>query len=170
MELRLFKNQTRFKIALKLIDKPEGLSIMQLNNQLEDVAQATLYRHINAMYEEDLLKIVKTKKVRSGEENFYTINAEGYKIDDEEWNHASYEDKVNFITYYFMYILQAYQDYNKTKTHHQDHATFSISKLNLGETEFENFQSDLNDLINKYYNEKQDGDEKERTVSLVIVP
>lgn len=48
--------------------------------------------------------------------------------------------------------------------------TFSISKLNLGENEFENFQSDLNDLLNKYYNEKQDSDGKERTVSLVIVP
>lgn len=170
MELRLFKNQTRFKIALALIDKPEGLSIMQLNNQLDDVAQATLYRHVNAMYDEDLLKIVRSKKVRSGEENFYAINAKGYKIDDEEWHQASYEEKVNFITYYFMYVLQAYQNYHKTKDHCQDCTTFSISKLSLGETEFANFQSDLNDLLNKYYNEKQDSDEKERTVSLVIVP
>ena len=50
MEFSLFKNQTRFKIALTLIDKPEGLSIMQLNELLEDVPQATLYRHVNAMF------------------------------------------------------------------------------------------------------------------------
>ena len=34
---------------------------MQLNELLEDVPQATLYRHVNAMFEEQLLKIVKTK-------------------------------------------------------------------------------------------------------------
>lgn len=85
MEFSLFKNQTRFKIALTLIDKPEGLSIMQLNELLEDVPQATLYRHVNAMFEEQLLKIVKTKKLRSSEENYYAINSKGYKIDETEW-------------------------------------------------------------------------------------
>ena len=90
MEFSLFKNQTRFKIALTLIDKPEGLSIMQLNELLEDVPQATLYRHVNAMFEEQLLKIVKTKKLRSSEENYYAINSKGYKIDETEWTQANY--------------------------------------------------------------------------------
>lgn len=170
MEFRLFKNQTRFKIALALIDKEEGQSIMQLNQLLEDIPQATLYRHVNAMFEEGLLKIVKKKKTRSGEENFYAINAKGYKIDQEEWGQASYHEKVNFVTYYFMYILQSYQNYHQTIADQKDHSTFSISKLNLAESEFENFQSDLNDLINKYYNESQNDNNRERTISLVIIP
>ena len=105
MEFSLFKNQTRFKIALTLIDKPEGLSIMQLNELLEDVPQATLYRHVNAMFEEQLLKIVKTKKLRSSEENYYAINSKGYKIDETEWTQANYSKKIDFVTYYFMIKL-----------------------------------------------------------------
>ncbi|WP_440896631.1 transcriptional regulator [Amphibacillus sp. Q70] len=170
MEFRLFKNQTRFKIALELIDKEDGLSIMQLNQLLVDIPQATLYRHVNAMFEDGLLKIVKKKKTRSGEESFYAINAKGYKIDEDEWEQASYDEKVNFVTYYFMYILQAYQNYHQTLGDKKDHSTFSISKLNLGESEFENFQSDLNDLIHKYYHESQNNHHRERTISLVIIP
>lgn len=169
MEFSLFKNQTRFKIALTLIDKPEGLSIMQLNELLEDVPQATLYRHVNAMFEEQLLKIVKTKKLRSSEENYYAINSKGYKIDETEWTQANYSKKIDFVTYYFMYVLQSYQNYHKT-INKDDKATFSISKLNLEDSEFENFQSDLNCVINKYYNEKQNTNNKERTISLVIIP
>ncbi|TBW74309.1 transcriptional regulator, partial [Staphylococcus epidermidis] len=74
-----------------------------------------------------------------------------------------------FDTYYFMYVLQSYQYYHKTIIKAAK-ATFSISKLNLYDSEFENFQSDLNCLINKYYNEKQNTNNKERTISLVIIP
>ncbi|MBY7145079.1 transcriptional regulator [Virgibacillus sp. NKC19-3] len=169
MEFGLFKNQTRFKIALELIDKQEGLSIMQLNELLEDIPQATLYRHVNAMFEDGLLKITKKKKVRSGEEKFYAIKTKAYKIGEDEWNQATYNEKMNFVTYYFMYVLNAYQNYHET-IDEKDQSTFSISKLHLGETQFEEFQADLNQLINKYYHEAQDEHGKERTISLVIVP
>lgn len=170
LKFGLFKNQTRFKIALELIDKEEGLSVMQLKNILEDVPQATLYRHMNSMFEEGLVKIVSTKKTRSGEENFYAINTETYKIDEEEWNLASYDDKVNFITYYFMYILQSYQGYHKTTDGKKDKSTFSLLKLNLDESKFEDFQLELKSLLEKYYDESQNNNNKERTVSLVIIP
>ncbi|WP_052255100.1 transcriptional regulator [Salinicoccus sp. YB14-2] len=170
MEFKLFKNQTRFKIALALIDKPEGLSIMELNELLDDVAQATLYRHVNAMHEDKLLKIVKTKKQRFGVENFYAIDSKGYKIDEVEWSNASYDDKVDFVSYYFMFVLQSYQSYLKSNGKNDDRTTFSITKLNLKDDEFENFQSDLNELISKYYNGRQSKDKKERMISLVIVP
>ncbi|GIN69992.1 transcriptional regulator [Bacillus sp. J14TS2] len=170
MEFGLFKNQTRFKIALELIDKKEGLSIMQLNQLLEDISQATLYRQVNGMFEDGLLTIVRKKKTRSGEENFYALKTTGYKISEEEWNQATYDEKVNFITYYYMYVLNTYQNYHKTLENKNDHSTFSISKLNLGEAEFENFQSDLNQLLTKYYNEGQHKNDRERTISLVIIP
>lgn len=169
LEFGLFKNQTRFKIALELIDQDEGLSIMQLNQLLEDVPQATLYRHMNAMFEDGLVKVVNKKKTRSGEEKFYAINTETYKIDEAEWNLASYHDKVNFITFYFMYILQSYQSYHKTLDENKDTSTFSIAKLNLDESKFEDFQSELDALVKKYYDESQN-DSRERTVSLVIIP
>ncbi len=170
MEFELFKNQTRFKIALELIDKEKGLSIMQLNQLLEDVPQATLYRHMNSMFEDGLVKIVNTKKTRSGEEKFYAINTETYKIDEEEWNQASYDEKVNFVTFYFMYILQSYKNYHKTIGKKKDQSTFSIAKFNLDESKFEDFQSELNSLFKKYYDESQNDNSKERTISLVIIP
>lgn len=170
MELKLFKNQIRFKIALELIDKKEGLSIMQLSQLLQDVPQATLYRHMNAMFEDGLVKIVHTRKTRSGAEKFYAINTETYKIDEEEWNRASYDEKVDFVTFYFMYILQSYKSYHETMGGNKDQSTFSIAKLKLDDSKFEDFQSELNSLFKKYYDESQNENCKERTISLVIIP
>ncbi|WP_368654241.1 hypothetical protein AB4Y30_04175 [Ornithinibacillus sp. 4-3] len=52
----------------------------------------------------------------------------------------------------------------------KDTSTFSIAKLNLDESKFEDFQSELDALVKKYYDESQNDDNRERTVSLVIIP
>lgn len=68
-----------------------------------------------------------------------------------------------------MYILQSYQSYHKMLDENKDTSTFSIAKLNLDESKFEDFQSELNALVKKYYDGSQN-DSRERTVSLVIIP
>lgn len=174
MNLDLFKNQIRFKIALELIDRDNGLSIMQLNKLLSDVPQATLYRHVNAMLQDSLLKVVRLQRVGKVEEKIYALNTSGYKIKDEDWASATYEEKVNFVSFYFMYILQNYKNYHEKliTTDSADKATFSLVKLNLPDETFHSFQSELATLLEKYYAlsmEKEDNENK-RTVSLVIIP
>ncbi|WP_026831397.1 hypothetical protein [Exiguobacterium antarcticum] len=174
MNLDLFKNQIRFKIALELIDRDKGLSIMQLNKLLSDVPQATLYRHVNAMLKDSLLKVVGIQRVGKVEEKIYALNTSGYKIKEEDWASATYDEKVNFVSFYFMYILQKYKNYHDklTTTDSPDKATFSLVKLNLSDEIFHSFQSELGTLLEKYYelSTKKEEDETKRTVSLVIIP
>lgn len=172
MEFDLFKNQVRFKIALELIDHDEGLSIMQLNKLLKDVSQATLYRHVNSMVEDDLLKIVGMNRIGKVEEKLYALNTQGYKISEEEWYSASYSEKIKFVTYFFMYILQNYKNYHESSTadHFQDQSTFSLVKMNLTNDSFNDFQSELRTLLEKYYNAEDSEEGKDRTVSLIIIP
>lgn len=174
MNLDLFKNQVRFKIALELIDRDEGLSIMQLNKHLEDVPQATLYRHVNAMLQDSLLKVVGIQRAGKVEEKVYALNTSGYKIKEEDWASATYDEKVNFVSFYFMYILQNYKNYHDQLMTNDspDKATFSLVKLNLADEMFHSFQSELSALLEKYYelSAQKEEDETKRTVSLVIIP
>lgn len=172
MEFDLFKNQVRFKIALELIDVDEGLSIMQLNKLLKEVSQATLYRHVNSMVDDDLLKVVGINRIGKVEEKLYALNTQAYKISEEDWQSASYGDKIKFVTYFFMYILQNYKDYheNRVTENSQDQATFSLVKLNLTDDLFDDFQTELSTLMEKYYNRKDDKEGKDRTISMVIIP
>lgn len=172
MEFDLFKNQVRFKIALELIDVDEGLSIMQLNKVLKEVSQATLYRHVNSMVEDDLLKIVGINRSGKVEEKVYALNTQAYKISEEDWQSATYNEKIKFVTYFFMYILQNYKNYHESSVTDQsyDQSTFSLVKLNLTNDSFNNFQSELSTLMKKYYNMKEVQEGVDRTVSLVIIP
>ncbi|MFX4306136.1 transcriptional regulator, partial [Exiguobacterium sp. A1_3_1] len=86
MNFNLFKNHVRFKIALELIDLEDGLSIMQLNQRLTDVPQSTLYRQVNAMMDDQLLKVVAVQRVGKVEEKIYALNTSGYQISEADWN------------------------------------------------------------------------------------
>ncbi|MFC4712066.1 transcriptional regulator [Planococcus dechangensis] len=172
MEFDLFKNQVRFKIALELIDVDEGLSILQLNKILKEVPQATLYRHMNAMLEDDLLKIVGINRSGKVEEKLYALNTQAYKVSQEDWQSATYSERIRFITYYFMYIIQNYKNYHEriVGEQAQDQSTFSFVKLNLTDDSFDDFQSELSTLMKKYYAVGESEDATDRTVSVVIIP
>ena len=172
MEFDLFKNQVRFKIALELIDVDEGLSIMQLNKLLKEVSQATLYRHVNSMVDDDLLKVVGINRIGKVEEKLYALNTQAYKISEDDWLSATYSEKIKFVTYFFMYILQNYKNYHESSVENQspDRSTFSLVKLNLTNDSFNDFQSELSTLMEKYYNMKDTEEGTDRTVSLVIIP
>ncbi|ANU20048.1 transcriptional regulator [Planococcus plakortidis] len=172
MEFDLFKNQVRFKIALELINIEEGLSIMQLNKLLKEVPQATLYRQVNSMVDDQLLKVVGNQRIGKVEEKLYALNTAGYKISEEDWNSASYTQKINFVTYYFMYILQNYKNYHETSIaeNFQDQSTFSLVKMDLTDEAFNEFQLELSSLLEKYYKVPKSEESKDRTVSVVIIP
>ncbi|MDE4085912.1 transcriptional regulator [Planococcus maritimus] len=172
MEFDLFKNQVRFKIALELINIEEGLSIMQLNKLLKEVPQATLYRQVNSMVDDQLLKVVGNQRIGKVEEKLYALNTAGYKISEEDWNSASYTQKINFVTYYFMYILQNYKNYHETSIaeNFQDQSTFSLVKMDLTDKAFNEFQLELSSLLEKYYKVPKSEESKDRTVSVVIIP
>lgn len=172
MEFDLFKNQVRFKIALELIDIDEGLSIMQLNKLLQEVSQATLYRHVNSMVEDELLKIVGINRIGKVEEKLYALNTQAYKISEENWQSATYSEKIKFVTFFFMYILQNYKNYHESSVadQSQDQSTFSLVKLNLTNDSFNDFQSELNTLMEKYYAMEKSEDGTSRMISMVIIP
>ncbi|MFW3609792.1 helix-turn-helix domain-containing protein [Staphylococcus caprae] len=173
MDIKLFNNQTRFKIALTLIDKDDGMSIKEIKEEIKDVPQATLYRHINSMYKEKLLKITKRKKIHSIEEKFYALNVEmnNSKIDDNLWGNSSKDYKVNFLSYLSIYVLNKYKSYLENSSQ-KDKSTISLNKLNFDYETANNFQKDLNELLEKYYKVSNENDKNDNpyTISINIIP
>ncbi|MGE7839316.1 helix-turn-helix domain-containing protein [Lysinibacillus sp. NPDC093712] len=164
----------RMKILQALMhNTEEGLSTLEMISLIKDVPQATLYRHIQILMDENIIQIVKERKVRSVTEKFYALNEGAAKIDAEEWSKLTKKKKLNYISYYQVALLSQYQNYLNLFEEDciEDTATFSLLDLSLTKEQFNNFQNDLNDLLTKYYNMSDSSNKTEtKTIAVNIIP
>src|SRR5699024_6871892 len=134
--------------------KDNGLTPLEMLKLIHDVPQATLYRHIQVLFDADIIRVLKEKKVRSVTEKYYTLNEENAHVDLEEWDKVSDREKLDYYSYYQLSLMNQYQDYldslNK-RSQAKDHSSFSIAQLNLDEENYTAFQHELNELMRKYY-------------------
>ncbi|MCY9546148.1 helix-turn-helix domain-containing protein [Lysinibacillus xylanilyticus] len=165
----------RMKILQALMhDKEEGLSTLEMISIIKDVPQATLYRHIQILMDEDIIKIVKERKVRSVTEKFYALNEGAEKLSQEDWTQLTIKQKLNYVSNYQLALLSQYQNYLNSIDEEErlaDLATFSFIDLTLTTNQFMSFENELNDLIIKYYNMADSSKETEtKTIAINIIP
>ncbi|MGE7091992.1 helix-turn-helix domain-containing protein [Lysinibacillus sp. NPDC048646] len=165
----------RMKILQALMQhKEDGLSTLEMNKIIKDVPQATLYRHIQILADESIIKIVKERKVRSVVEKFYALNEDAARLNHEDLKNLSQEQKLNFISYYQLFLLTQYQNYLSSiaETEHvEDTSTFSLVDLTLSNEQFDHFQEDLNNLMTKYYKMGTlDAETETKTIAFNIIP
>ncbi|MFJ7182575.1 helix-turn-helix domain-containing protein [Lysinibacillus xylanilyticus] len=165
----------RMKILQALMnDKEEGLSTLEMISIIKDVPQATLYRHIQILMDEDIIKIVKERKVRSVTEKFYALNEGAEKLSQEDWTQLTIKQKLNYVSKYQLALLSQYQNYLNSIDEEErlaDLATFSFIDLTLSTNQFMSFEKELNDLMIKYYNMADSSKETEtKTIAINIIP
>ncbi|MFB7159860.1 helix-turn-helix domain-containing protein [Lysinibacillus sp. NPDC056232] len=165
----------RMKILQALMhDKEEGLSTLEMISIIKDVPQATLYRHIQILMDESIIKIVKERKVRSVTEKFYALNEGAEKLSQEDWTQLTIKQKLNYVSNYQLALLSQYQNYLNLLDEEErltDLSTFSFIDLTLTTDQFVSFENELNDLIIKYYNMADSSKETEtKTIAINIIP
>ncbi|MGN4125898.1 helix-turn-helix domain-containing protein [Lysinibacillus sphaericus] len=171
----ILMHPVRMKILQALMqNKEDGLSTLEMNKVIKDVPQATLYRHIQILTDESIIKVVKERKVRSVVEKFYALNEDAARLNHEDWQHLSQEQKLNYISYYQLVLLTQYQHYLSSIAEAElveDTATFSLVDLTLSNEQFHLFQQDLNNLMTKYYKMGTLNEQTEtKTIAFNIIP
>lgn len=167
----------RMKIVQTLMgSNKEGLTPLEMANIIKDVPQATLYRHIQKLSEANIIRVLKEEKVRAVTEKHYVFNMEEANLDEEEWENYTDSEKLNYYSYYQLWLFNQYQNYldNIEKdTNASDASTFSIAELSLDEARFHDFQNELNNLMMKYYKESNESSKQyttKRTIGVTIIP
>lgn len=165
----------RMKIIQALmLNKEDGLSTLEMNSIIKDVPQATLYRHIQILTDESIIKIVKERKVRSVTEKFYAVNGDAARLKQEDWQRLSKEQKLNFISYYQLVFFSQYKNYLTSleeKENTEDTATFSFVELSLSTEQFTHFEDELSSLFSKYMLMSNKNKENvSKTIAINIIP
>ncbi len=175
-KVEVIMHPVRMKILQALMkNKEDGVSTLEMIAIIKDVPQATLYRHIQILLDESIIKIVKERKVRSVIEKFYALNEEDAAgINDEDWKSLTKEQKLNYISNYQLVLLSQYQNYLtllEDKENVEDTATFSLIELALSDEQFTLFQNELNNLMIKYYKMSNSNEKtNNKTVAVNIIP
>ncbi|MBB4824706.1 DNA-binding transcriptional ArsR family regulator [Sporosarcina luteola] len=163
----------RMKIVLALMQHQEGLTTKEMVKIIQDVPQATLYRHIQVLTDSDVIQVVEERKVRAVMEKYYGLNEEAARLNMDDWRNLSKEKKLNYFSYYQMLLMSRYQNYltvldqDKTK---EDTSTFSLLELRLSEDQLNDFQNELNELMFKYYGAGEKSSTTATTVAVTILP
>ncbi|MEC2075294.1 helix-turn-helix domain-containing protein [Metabacillus fastidiosus] len=176
-KVEVLMHPVRMKISQALMrNKENGLTPLEMVKVIKDVPQATLYRHIQTLLDAGIIRILKEEKVKAVSEKYYTLNEEQLKVSSKEWKELSSKEKLDYFSYYQLSLTTQYQNFLhilEEKNADEDLSTFSLAELKLKDTQFINFQTELNELIMKYSNITNENKEKDvpfRTVAITIIP
>lgn len=109
----LILHPIRLRIIQTLIGGVERTA-QQIGELLPDVAQATLYRHINKLAAAGLLVVVAERQARGAIEKVYALSEQAANLSPEEIARLSADDHMRYFTTFVATLLQDFARYLQT--------------------------------------------------------
>lgn len=136
----------RFRIVALLAGRT--LTPQQIAAQLKDVAQTTLYRHINILVEEGILRVASETQVRGTVERTYTLVEGAARFSREEAAAVSKDDHITYFTLFMMSVLQDFNEYIESDQPRE--ILYSKTPLHLTDEEFMALVGQMQTLLAPY--------------------
>ena len=135
-------------VRLRIILATAGrqLTPQQLANELPDIPQATLYRHINTLAAAGILNVVNERRVRNTLEKTYALPDQSLYFTAEDLENAGSEDYIRLFTQYLGLLLGYYVRYIKKGNvdFARDKVAFNMFPLYLSEAETQEVAQAIN--------------------------
>ncbi|WP_100406206.1 helix-turn-helix domain-containing protein [Bacillus solitudinis] len=151
----------------------QKLTVQQLVEKLEDVPQATMYRHLRILTDAQAIKIVESNKVRGTIEKVYAVSREQVIITEKDITEMSSEDHLRYFMMYQANLLKEFEKYvikHNSENFKQDGLGYWQSTLHLSDKEFAAFSEELKALLEKAAEKKPTPERKERTMATIFIP
>ena len=167
----LILHPIRMRILMAL--SGEKKTSQQLAEELRDVPQATLYRHINRLAKARVIQVVEERQVRGSIEKVYTI--------DELAAHLSAKDVAGFskddhMRYFIAFVASLLDDFSRYLQHSDtidfsaDAVAFQKFPLELSDEELEALAAKINQAFEKYRDNQPGQGRRRRSFSFTIMP
>ena len=161
-------------IRMRIITTISGreMTTGQLAKALPDVAQATLYRHVNTLTQADVLTVVDERPVRGTVEKLYAVNNTAMQnITEVDVTKLSKDDHIRYFTTFLVTQIADFSRYLQSQDEinpEQDGVGYHTVPLYMTDDELMNFGKQLQELLGNYQAEHPD--RKRRLFSFVIMP
>ncbi|MGF1505074.1 MAG: helix-turn-helix domain-containing protein, partial [Anaerolineae bacterium] len=147
----LLLHPVRLRIATELANRTQTPA--QLGAALPDVAQATLYRHINLLLEGGLIEVAGETPVNGALERSYRLAQGAGTLTPEELHGATRGEHVRYFTIFAASLIEAFTRYvqhTEPGTVGQDGMSYNRATLYLNAQERADFQREVVGLVERY--------------------
>ncbi len=157
----------KLKIIMTLYEN-EALTAQEIKKLTKDIPHASLYRHLQALEKDNLIKVVKREKIRSMIEKTYSLNLpldEGlqYQLSSKD------ADGLFQLFYGFMLpLLSKFYQYSHNESVDLIHDPMSFKTYDIVGTpqELKRLTKQIQDMIKPYEKESEDS----QTIALILTP
>lgn len=155
-----------------------GMTPQQLAEQLNDVPQATLYRHINRLAKAGLLQVTDERPVRGTLEKVYALNNQSEaRLDSEAMAQLSKDDHLRYFSAFMVSMLNQFSRYlnhRPTIDLLADGVGYAQVALFMSDEELVQFSQAINAVILPYLQPAEEPGEREkqkkRTLATIMMP
>ncbi len=162
-------------VRLKILQALAGdrvLSTRQLAQLLPDVAQATLYRHVQKLLQAEILAIDSEQPARGTIERFYRFQEDNAKLSDAEIATLSHDDHRRYFTTFVATLITDFERYLQRETLdlYADGVGYHQVALHLNAAEMEEFARSLNALVKPFLKHQPESDRQRILFSTILMP
>jgi len=157
-------NPVRMRIIQALATTP-NITVTELCEKMSDTPRTTLYRHVKILLENAILTVVSEKKIRGSLERTLSLNVEEIK------KHNTIENASQSILSFMMRKYAQFHSYFNSENVDtgKDQIFCNNVILMLNDQEFDQFLTDLRDLLVKNLLEYKEG-RRARDISIISAP
>lgn len=146
-----------------------------LAQAMPDIPKATLYRHIKALSEGGILRVVEENQVRGTVERVYALDRDAADLTPEDQRRMSTDDFDQAFTIFVTSLLGDFSRYLDNKPAEKidpaaDGLKFGKVQLNLTDEEFEGLYTRLYETIETMIENEPSPERKRRILSLMFLP
>ncbi|MGG5370982.1 hypothetical protein [Enterococcus sp. AZ196] len=148
-----------------------NMSVKDLRLRLPDVPQATLYRHVKKLYQENILKIVDEKQNRGSVEKIYSLNVELKKNDIEDLNTITPEAYYEMFSEFTLGLLAEFSDYSKNENANvlKDGSGFSLVPIYATAEELVEYGKSISKILEPALIRKSENQDR-HNVAIILTP
>ncbi len=167
----LILHPVRMRILVALSGRQ--LSVRQLGQALPDVAQATLYRHLNALVAGRIVLVVAERQVRSATEHVYALDPSAARLTAADLDTLSADDHLRAFTTFVTSLLHDFAQYLDHTTPGDlagDGVRYTTGTIYLSAAELAQVQAGLRALLLPLLAPSVDGDCRPHRFATVLFP
>ncbi|WP_078427573.1 helix-turn-helix domain-containing protein [Alkalihalobacterium alkalinitrilicum] len=160
----------RMRIIQSLLKR--SLTVQELMEWLPDIPQATLYRQLKVLTDNNVINISKERKVRGTFERTYSLNRDSATFSTSEAHELSKEEHMKYFITYFTSLMQGVEEYLESDELDLEKDGFGYCHIDLflDDDEFTNLKKDLVAVVKRYSDNEPNRTRRRRTVATVFIP